>query len=142
MQFSILSLVSYSLMAKITFLIFWRVFTLFWISFVAVWIIIKLGFLQLVGHNEVICYCSRMTSHFHWIITKNFSSIHILDHQIAYNKNFFLYRWATCQLCLIKLPSPLSLCTVVLSFFLWEVVVSILVLSDDLVLTQYQLHDY
>ena len=52
----------------------------------------------MVGHNEVICYCSRMTSHFHWIITRNFSSIHILDHRIAYNKNFFLYHWAICQL--------------------------------------------
>ena len=39
-----------------------------------------------------------MTSHVHWIITKNFSPIYILDHRIPYNKNFFLYRWAICRL--------------------------------------------
>ena len=44
--------------------------------------------------NEVICCCSRMTSHFHRIITRNFPRIYLLDHWIAYNKNFFLYRWA------------------------------------------------
>ena len=44
-----LSLVSYSLIEEITFLIFWRVFTLFWMSFVPLWIIIKLGFLRTVG---------------------------------------------------------------------------------------------
>ena len=32
--------------------------------------------------NEVICCCCRMTSHFHWIITRSFSSIYILDHPI------------------------------------------------------------
>ena len=44
-----LSLVSYSLIEEITFLIFWRVFTLFWISFASLWIIIKLGFFRTVG---------------------------------------------------------------------------------------------
>ena len=48
--------------------------------------------------NEVICCCSRMTSHFHWIIARNFSPIYILGHRIAWNKNFFLYRWAICRL--------------------------------------------
>ena len=44
-----LSLVSYSLIEEITFLIFWRVFTLFWISFASLWIIIKVGFFRTVG---------------------------------------------------------------------------------------------
>ena len=44
-----LSLVSYSLIEEITFLIFWRVFTLFWISFASLLIIIKLGFFRTVG---------------------------------------------------------------------------------------------
>ena len=48
--------------------------------------------------NEVICCCSRMTSHFHWIITRNFSPIYIPDHRVPYNKNFFLYCWAICRL--------------------------------------------
>ena len=96
-----LSSVSYSLIKKITFFIFWRVFTLFWISFVPVWIIIKLGFFPNSGSDiidEVICCCSRVTSHFHWIIMRNFSPIYIHDHRITNDKNFFLYCWAICWL--------------------------------------------
>ena len=85
------------LIEEITFLMFWRIFRLLWISFVPLWITIKLGFFSYSRSdiiNEVICCCS----HFHWIITKNFSPIDILEYRIAYNKNFFLYRWAICRL--------------------------------------------
>ena len=48
--------------------------------------------------NEVICGYSRMTFHFHWIITRKFSPIYILDHGIAYDKSLIHYHWAICRL--------------------------------------------
>ena len=66
--------------------------------------------------NEVICCCSRMTSHFHWIITRNLLPIYIVDYQIASNKNFFTIElFADCRL--IKLISAVLMycCFIVLS---------------------------
>ena len=48
--------------------------------------------------NEVICCCFRMTFCFHCIIVRNYSFIYILVCRIAYNRNFFLYRWTICRL--------------------------------------------
>ena len=93
----ILSSVSYTSMEEITYLNFWRVFTLFRISFINYRIRFFLSSWSDII-NEAICCWSRMTSRFHWIITRNFSPIYIHGHRIAYNKNFFLYCWAICRL--------------------------------------------
>ena len=86
--------------------------------------------------NEVICCCSRMTSHFRWIITRNFLPIYIVDYRIASNKNFFTIElFAGCRL--IKLISAvLMYCCFIVRFVKGGL---LLVFSSVIVLTPWLL---